>query len=289
MAKRTWPKRYQIKRYIGSEIYLLTMVDILLTNDDGHASSGFVPLLVELSGQFLVKVVAPSRERSWIGKSISTGRHLSLETITIEGQKVVAVDGTPADCVQIGLHDILDSRPRLVVSGINIGENVGHARILSSGTIGACMEASFEGITAMCASMYMPSDAKIGVDFFSSSSRHMFANATKITARMAKTLLEHGYELGEGVDIISLNMHMDSTVDSQIEVTRPFKASYGQLFHKDGDRFVHKNPLLSFDDASKGSDLEAISEGRISVTPICLDLVSSEAMARVDKLMRSFW
>src|SRR6185369_14008527 len=101
------------------------MKKILLTNDDGYRSIGFTPLLKELSKNFSVTAVAPSDEQSWIGKSISARRKLLLKQETLEGSTIHTINGSPADCVQIGVYDVLDTKPDLVVSGINIGENIG--------------------------------------------------------------------------------------------------------------------------------------------------------------------
>ena len=122
------------------------MADILLTNDDGYRSVGFLPLLKELSKQFSVVAVAPSEEKSWIGKSISARKELTIQKVKLGDFDIYSLNGTPADCVQVGLYDVLDNKPKLVISGINTGDNVGHARILSSGTVGAAMEASIDGV-----------------------------------------------------------------------------------------------------------------------------------------------
>ncbi|MEA2003700.1 MAG: 5'/3'-nucleotidase SurE, partial [archaeon] len=112
------------------------MTEILLTNDDGHSSVGFFPLLRELSKEFTVTAVAPSSQRSWAGKSISFHNEIELEKIKVGDYDGYSCSGTPADCVQIGLYNVLERKPGLVVSGINLGNNAGHGRILSSGTVG---------------------------------------------------------------------------------------------------------------------------------------------------------
>src|SRR5215472_1710409 len=116
------------------------MKHILLTNDDSYLCAGFYPLLTELRKRHEVTAIAPKEQKSWVGKSVSAHKNVKVQKIAFEDTNVFAVEGTPADCVQIGIYGILPKRPDLVASGINAGENVGHGRILSSGTVGAAME-----------------------------------------------------------------------------------------------------------------------------------------------------
>ena len=83
------------------------MTEILVTNDDGYTSAGFVALVKELSKDYAVTAVVPDRGRSWIGKAITTKKELKIKKITYDGVEMFLLDGTPADCVQIGLYDIV--------------------------------------------------------------------------------------------------------------------------------------------------------------------------------------
>jgi 5'-nucleotidase len=261
------------------------MVDILLTNDDGYKSAGFLPLLKHLSKDFSVAAVTPSQERSWIGKCITVNKDISIKKVKIGGLTIHTVNGTPADCVQIGLYNILKKPPKLVVSGINLGVNAGHARILSSGTLGACMEAAIEGVPALATSIHMTLKEKIGIDLFSPRTYPLFENPAKITLKLVKKL--HGLRFGKDFDLISVNMDIRATVDTEIEVTRPFKAPYGQMFFptKKG-RFKHVCPQLEFKDMKRGTDLKALHEGRISVTPIGLDLLPRGSVKSLEDALR---
>jgi len=122
------------------------MTTVLITNDDGYKSAGFLPLVKEFAKEFSVVPVVPDHEKSWIGKAITKNKKLRVKKIKRDNVDLFLLNGTPADCTQIGLYHIAKHRPDLVVSGINIGLNIGTARMLSSGTIGAAIEASFEGI-----------------------------------------------------------------------------------------------------------------------------------------------
>ena len=244
------------------------MADILLTNDDGYKSAGFFPLLNELSKEFFVVAVAPDEEKSWIGKAITARRELELKEIEIKGRKMFSLDGTPADCVQIGLYDVLDKKPKLVVSGINTGDNAGHGRILSSGTVGAAMEASIDGVKSLASSLYLPPEIKKSTDFNDPENYKMFENAAKITVKLVRIIIDK--ELWENVDLICLNIPFDAKADAEFEMTKPFRAPYGKLFHKRGDKFAHMNPPLEFKNLKEGTDLKALSEGKVSIAPISL-------------------
>lgn len=263
------------------------MKRILLTNDDGYRSIGFMPLLKELSKNFNVTAVAPSDEQSWIGKSISARRKLMLKQETLEGSIIHTVNGSPADCVQIGAYDVMEQKPDLVVSGINIGENIGRGRILSSGTVGAAMEASLDGMRALSSSLYIEKTIRKGIDFFDPKNYHIYQNAAEITAKFASIFIEA--DLHQDVDLISINIPFEATIDTDFELATPFRATYGKLFHKEGDTFTHVGPKLDFNNMEEGTDLKALSEGKIVVTPMSLELAAKDSFAQIRDLLQDKW
>ena len=98
---------------------------ILVTNDDGIDSPALLPLARELAKLGRVRVVVPDGERSWIGKAISRWDELRVTRTERGGMEIFAVGGFPADCTNLGVHSLFDTPPELVVSGVNIGLNVG--------------------------------------------------------------------------------------------------------------------------------------------------------------------
>ena len=101
-------------------------MDILLTNDDGIYAQGLWALYKRFAIQHSVTVIAPDRERSAVGHGITLHRPLRSTQIEVNnGFQGYAVSGTPADCIKMGLIEIFDQRPDLVISGINLGANVG--------------------------------------------------------------------------------------------------------------------------------------------------------------------
>jgi 5'/3'-nucleotidase len=263
------------------------MTDILITNDDGYKSAGFVPLIKELSKIYSVTAVVPDRGRSWVGKAITTKKQLRLKKITYEGVDMFLLDGTPADCVQIGLYDVVDTRPKMVISGINIGLNIGQARTLSSGTICAAIEGAIDGVRAIASSLSIPlkiRDKKI--DFYKPENYHYFENAAKITTKVTSIIENRTFD---GVDLFSLNIPFDATVDTPLEITTLFKTRYGRLFHKIGKKFIHSTPPIVYKNMEEHSDLKALSENIISLTPMNISFGSCHSFQTVKNIFEQEW
>jgi 5'-nucleotidase len=131
---------------------------ILVTNDDGVHAPGIRALAEVLKGVGEVWIVAPDREVSACAQSLTLTRPLRAERLE---NRVFAVDGTPADCVNLAVVKLLPRRPRLVVSGINRGGNLGDD-IFYSGTVGGAREATFHGLPAVAVSLAVRSDPDYG-------------------------------------------------------------------------------------------------------------------------------
>ena len=263
------------------------MIDILLTNDDGYRSALFYSLHRALSERFKVFSITPAVEMSWVGKAISARSNLTLKTVRSHELQLQTLNGTPADCVQVGLYHLLKTPPAMVVSGINMGENTGHGRILSSGTVGACMEAAIAGIRALCASIQIPPEVREKVDFFEHKNHHIFDNHAKIVEKLVGILIKKDFP--DGVDIFSVNMPFDVDIDTKIELTKPFKASYGTLFEQHGSIFRLKKLHLLSTEINPGTDIFALNNGRISVTPIDLSLVSGINFKEIEEILELEW
>ncbi len=123
-------------------------MDILLTNDDGIYADGLWASAGCVAGHYEVGVVAPDRERSAIGHAITLHLPIRKRMVTLpDGRDGIAVTGTPADCVKLGMLEICKPIPRLVISGINPGANVG-VNLNYSGTVAAAREAALFGVSA---------------------------------------------------------------------------------------------------------------------------------------------
>ena len=263
------------------------MADILLTNDDGYNCIGFYPLLKELSKRFEVVAVAPDSQKSWVGKSISRKNELTLKKEKLEEFDVYTVNGTPADCVQIGLYDVLKEKPRLVVSGINIGMNAGHGRILSSGTAGAAMEAAIDGIRAIASSLHLPEDHNESTNFFHKDYYYIYENPAIITARIISAIFDEPLEKDN--DLLAINIPLEATLSTEIEITDIYRESYGKLFFKNGERYIHRNPPAILDKAPIGTDFHALYTNKISISPISLDLTSKSSKEKLKQVIDRGW
>lgn len=129
---------------------------ILLTNDDSHDSPLFHFGIDALRRLGDLQIVVPATEQSWKGKSMTRHGALYAERISIHEQPAWSVTGTPADCVNLALYNLLDEPPDIVVSGINIGRNVGLGFVFASGTVGACLEANIAGLPGLALSQDLP-------------------------------------------------------------------------------------------------------------------------------------
>lgn len=125
---------------------------ILITNDDSHRS----PLLQFAISYFSrfgdVSIVVPLHEQSWTGKCVTRFEQVYAQEVELFGRRAFTVSGRPADCVNVGVYNLFGTKPDLVVSGINAGFNMGLGFVLSSGTVGACLEANLAGIPAIALS-----------------------------------------------------------------------------------------------------------------------------------------
>jgi 5'-nucleotidase len=133
-------------------------MQVLLTNDDGIQAPGLWALHRAFSTRHQVTVVAPDRERSAVGHGITLHQPIRFETTQVNGDMAAfAVNGTPADCVKLGMAEFMETPPDLVISGVNPGANVG-INVNYSGTVAAAKEAAMAGIPAIAVSIMAPGD-----------------------------------------------------------------------------------------------------------------------------------
>ena len=251
------------------------MPRLLITNDDGIDSPALPPLVEALRSGNEVHVVVPASERSWIGKGITRFGPIRVRTVERDGVLWHAVDGTPADCVALGVHEILPTPPDLTVSGVNLGLNYGTGFLWSSGTVGAAVESWIAGCPSIAFSMAIPADAfgLTGV----ARERLLGAGAERAaetSASIARTLLEHRFP--EGVDVFSVNLPAGVTPRTPRRVTRVTRARYGPIFspHPDGG-YVHRfRWYRATEDAPEG-DMETVNRGIVSITPLRFEFGAS--------------
>jgi 5'-nucleotidase len=258
---------------------------ILLTNDDGYKSAGILALQQALSKDFEVIVVAPGSERSWMGKSMSAHNAITLTKRTYRGNTVYVCSGTPADCTRLGLYEICKQPPAFVVSGINIGSNFGHGRILSSGTVGAAIEGAIDGVKSVAISLCDTGNR--GIDYCDPSSTIYFETAAQLCANLLSSVEDSTY--AEGIDVLSVNVPFEATIDAEIVITRPSTSSYGRLFAQSevaADTYRHNGASFRNEPESNalpGTDLAAILNGQISIAPLDISMSAPGTRSHLEK------
>ncbi len=234
---------------------------ILITNDDGVHAPGIQALAEALRPLGEVHVVAPDREVSACSQSLTLKHPLRAERLE---QRVHAVDGTPADCVNLAIVKLLPRRPDLVVSGINRGANLGED-IFYSGTVGGAREATFFRVPAIAISLAARSE----IDFGPSAEF-----AARLAARVLdQGLPEHtllnvnvppGCPAGVAVTVQGRREH-EGTI---LEALAPRRRTYYWI-EEGRDRWV----------SDEMSDIFAIRKGLISITPLQTDTTHHAVLA----------
>lgn len=253
---------------------------ILLTNDDGVSSTGLWAAYDALRPIADVTVVAPATQQSAVGRSISIFEPLRTNQILINGERAWSVAGKPTDSVIIGLY-ALKLNPNLIVSGINIGENLSFESIMTSGTVGAALEGSNQGVKGIAFSLQVEDQG----DKFDDPRTHgqEFDAAKKVVRDVVSRVLERGF--CPNADVINVNI--PSEVKGGYEVTRLAH----KLFHTGVEKrldprgrpyFWINGPLI--DDAEEGTDVHAIRKGNVSISPITLDCTAHAAHEDMKKL-----
>lgn len=234
---------------------------ILISNDDGIDSYGIIALSRELEKFGEVFIVAPIFEQSAAGHSITMKRPLKVVKHFIDGKFFgYAINGTPADCVKIGITKVLNFIPDVVVSGINHGSNTA-TNIVYSGTVSAAREASMMDIPGIAFSINGRTSENI--DW-----------AAEAAAKITVKALQHGFEKGKLLNVNFPNLtrgEIKGTLVTRQGVSR-FADTYDTVFDVIGREYHQlKGDFINLDGTDLTIDQNAIENGYISITPIKLD------------------
>jgi 5'-nucleotidase len=228
---------------------------VLVTNDDGIFSEGIKLLAESLSAVADVVVVAPDREQSATSHSLTLHRPLRIRKIE---ENWWAVDGTPTDCVNLGvLHLFKDDKPVLIASGINFGSNLGDD-VTYSGTVSATFEGTLLGIPSLAFSQ------QVGEHF-----------SFEAGAGFARRMLEEVFAADEVPADLLLNVNFPSGSFTGVEFTKLGRRVYQQTVVEKRDPRGRKYYWIAGTPEwkeEKGTDFAAIDAGRVSITPLHLDL-----------------
>ena len=248
------------------------MARILLSNDDGISSEGLRALYDAVRPLGEVIVVAPDREQSAAGHSLSLHRPLRINPM---GDDWYAVDGTPTDCVNLALNGFLKDRPPdIVLSGINKGGNLGDD-VTYSGTVAAAMEATLIGYPAVAVSLVYEEEGE--------TLRYELAG--QFARRIAEEVLARGLDKGVLLNVNVPNIGAEECRGTR--VTRQGKRVYGDsIVEKIDPRgreyyWIGGNGLNWVREPN--TDFDAVTNQSISVTPIRLDLTDFGAMKELEK------
>lgn len=252
---------------------------ILISNDDGIVANGIRALAEALSPEHDVYIVAPDRERSAAGHSLTLHTPLRVEEVEPKygAKRCWATTGTPGDCVKIGVNAILsdEERPDLVISGINHGPNLG-SDILYSGTVSCAMEGAIMGIPSIAMSLAsMTSEYE---DF-------------KFTGYFAALLLRKlkDFDFPKKM-ILNVNVPGLGADDiSGIAITELGRKMFTDTYEKRVDPrgkvyYWMAGELISEPDDAK-TDIAAIQNNKISITPVTFDMTSEPAMASLSEVL----
>jgi 5'-nucleotidase len=256
---------------------------VLLTNDDGINSVGLWAAYEALAPIAEVKVVAPATQQSAVGRSISIFEPIRANEVRMNGVTAYAVAGKPTDAVIIGLF-ALNLKPDIVVSGINIGENLSYESIMTSGTVGAALEASNQGTKGVAFSLQVEDQG----DKFDDPRHHAqsFDSAKKVVRDVVAKIFSEGFP--DVADVINVNI--PSRVTGGYAVTRLARKLFRTGVEKRLDPrgrpyFWINGPLL--EDADEGTDVHAVRMGCVSITPISLDCTAPLANESLRSLFRT--
>jgi len=236
---------------------------ILLTNDDGIHSQGILTLGKHLSKNNDVYLVAPERERTCVAHAVTLHKPLRIREVS---ERVYATNGTPADCVLLGVHTVLPRKPDFIVSGINTGPNMGQD-VNYSGTVAAAKEGAFLDIPSMAVSIC----ARQGF---------LFGDAAEVAGIVIDALSDGTMPEGTFANVNIPNLPRDML--NGFSVTRLGKRIYNDIVHEridprggkyywiggNGDKYERK----------RGTDFYAIEKGFVSITPLGLDITNVGSM-----------
>jgi 5'-nucleotidase len=248
---------------------------ILLTNDDGIHAPGLAVL--ERIARALsddVWIVAPETDQSGLAHSLTLSDPLRLRKVA---DKHFALRGTPTDCVIMGIQEVLGGKPDLVLSGVNSGANMADD-VTYSGTVAGAMEGALQGVRSIALSQAYIFDGERKVPWEVAE-----AHAPELLHKLVQVDLPRN---------TFLNVNFPNCRPEEVkgtEVTSQGKLSFGMIAEKRSDGRGFPYYWLKFDgrksDLVPGTDVSALFDGRISVTPLKLDLTDYDARARVASVL----
>lgn len=258
---------------------------ILVTNDDGVNSRGILALKEELDQIALVEVYAPDRNWSAASRTMTFHKPLRVDRVRLlNGSVGYMTSGTPSDCVSLAILGLMKEKPALVVSGINSGLNMGED-VTYSGTVAAAMQGARTGIPAIAISMDTEAEDLEIPDY---------SKAAQFTARLAAMLLEDN-PLPSGV-LLNINVpRIHHGKPAEVRITRLGGLVYKNYLVQGKDPrgrsyyWITGEPRTQVPKEEEGTDIWAITNGYISITPIHLDMTYHPLLDKIRKWEERTW
>ena len=274
---------------------------ILITNDDSHSS----PLL-EIAVEYFSKLgevhlIVPLHEQSWTGKSMTRFNPVHVHRAELYGHAASYVGGTPADCVNLGIYNLMDTKPDLVVSGINAGFNIGVGFILSSGTVGACLEANLAHIPAIALSQAFDTATRnryMADYMIESAQRQIFREQSfKVLDRVTGALFSNAAKADTLSCPITWNVNLPFNLcDPEVLKVAPIGATrYGRCFIE--EPLLEGSQIRTFRhakidevrDPDPGCDSSQIHNGCATISPLDLwGITGSGQDKKIEHILASF-
>ena len=246
---------------------------ILLANDDGIHAPGLFALYQALKPEYDLCVVAPESEMSAVGHAITLSSPIRVKKIRKKGREFgYAVQGTPADCVKIAVQELLDVPPDVILSGINLGANVG-VNILYSGTVSAATEGAFLGIRS----------AAISLDTIKDPDFTFAASFSKEIIRfMIKADLKDGIALNVNIPAVSKDKIRGVSMTRQ--GTSRFIERFERRTDPRGNRYYWLTGEKFLENGNSENDSIALKNRSITMTPIHYDLTAEGELQRLKQI-----
>ncbi|WP_299979214.1 5'/3'-nucleotidase SurE [Desulfobacula sp.] len=243
---------------------------ILLTNDDGYSAPGIQVLYETLRSYHEIVMAAPDREKSAVGHGITLNEPIRIDKINLNGGgEGYAITGTPADCVKLGLFKLCTTPPDIVISGINPGSNTG-VNINYSGTVGAAREAALNGLLSIAVSVKR---GKI-VDF---------QGMSRFIGNLVDKVCDYGLPTGTFLNINAPDISLDEV--RGVKITRQASNNISKQFEKrvdPKDRSYYWYSSINQVNSEPDTDVNALSQNYISITPIQCDITDYKTMAGME-------
>ncbi|MBS1114707.1 MAG: surE [Nitrospirae bacterium] len=246
------------------------MAVILVTNDDGVHSPGIIALYKTMKNLGNAYIVAPDRERSAAGHSLTMHRPLRAEEIR---ERVFSVNGTPTDCVTLGINKLLPEKPDLIVSGINKGANLGDD-ITYSGTVAAAIEGTIFGIPSVAFSLI-------------ADKHYHYETGSFFAEKIAEHVLGHSlpYDTLLNVNIPNIRREEIQGIRLTRQGKRIYEGSIQEMLNPWGEKHFWIGGGKIYWEHGEDTDMEAVLRNFVSISPIHLDLTNFNAL----KFMRETW